>query len=307
MPFTVGVDVGGTNIKLGLVSSQGKIVARSRLATKDFARKEKLIAALTDAIEDLIEVNGLPSKEISGIGIGLPGLIDPEKGLIHLLPNISNWRNVPLKKIIEKRLGILTCLENDVHLIALAEWQFGAGKGYENLICIALGTGVGSGLILNNALYRGEGFAAGEIGHIPLNEVGPSCSCGGYGCFERYVGNQEITNASVKIFKKKLSPHDLGRLAAQGDVRAIRLWQRIGTHIGNGLVGIVNFLNPRLIIIGGGVSNNFKYLAPTIRQIIKSRAMQVQKKMVKVVPARLGDDAGIIGAQVLVKEQAREH
>ena len=213
--FTIGIDVGGTNIKLGLVSSQGRVVARSRLVTKDFVQnKNKLIAALAGAIEDLLDINGVASKDVYGAGIGLPGLIDPQKGFIHVLPNIPHWRNVPLKKILENQLNIPVFLENDVKLITLAEWTFGTGKGYQNLICVALGTGVGSGLILNNALYRGEGFVAGELGHLPLNETGPACPCGGYGCFERYVGNQEIIARGAKIFKKKdITPPDLRRLA----------------------------------------------------------------------------------------------
>ena len=307
--FTIGIDVGGTNIKLGLVSPRGQILSRSRLVTKDFVQnKNKLIAALANAIEDLMEVNGLPVKDVAGVGIGLPGLINPQKGLIHLLPNIPGWRNVPLKKILEKKLGLPISLENDVKLITLAEWQFGAGRGFQNLICVALGTGVGSGLIFNNALYRGEGFVAGELGHVPLNETGPACPCGGFGCFERYVGNQVIIAKGAKIFKKEhMTPEELGDLADKGNVRALKVWKDIGTHIGNGLIGVVNLLNPRLIILGGGIAKHFKHLAPTIHSVIQRRAMPVQKTMAKIVRAQLGDDAGIIGAQVLVKDKTLAH
>jgi len=187
-------------------------------------------------------------------------------------------------------------------MITLGEWKFGAGRGYKNLLCMTLGTGVGGGLILNNALYRGEGFVAGEIGHIPLNENGPLCNCGGRACFERAVGNQILLARIKKIFGRDFSIESVHALAHNGDRRALKFWEETATHIGNGLVGVVNVLNPPLIIIGGGVANNERFLFQTISRVIKARAMKVQAAMVKIVRAKLGNDAGIIGAQVLVKE-----
>ena len=175
--YVIGIDVGGTNIKFGLVSPSGKVVFRSRLGTdKLMVNKNKLIKNIIKEIEIILEENSLTRKDILGIGIGLPGLIDPKKGIVNFLPNIPGWKNVPLKTIMEKALKIPIFIENDVNLIALGEWKFGAGKGYKNLICMTLGTGVGSGLILNNQLYRGEGYVAGELGHMPLNEKGPRCN-----------------------------------------------------------------------------------------------------------------------------------
>ena len=166
---------------------------------------------------------------------------------------------------------------------------------------------MGAGLVLNGALYRGEGFVAGELGHMPLNEKGPDCNCGGWGCFECYVGNGHLLKEARKIFKKNtIELPDVFYLANQGNVRAIRFWEETAAHIGNALVGVVNLLNPRLIVLGGGVSNNYKFMGKTINAIINKRAMKVQAKMVKIVRAKLSDDAGIIGAQVLVKEAIRE-
>ncbi len=302
--ISVGVDFGGTNIKMGLVDGSGRMIDRSHLVTKSFARnKKKLINALVDSILDLLEQNHLNKKDVLGIGLGLPGLVDPVKGIVNFLPNVPGWHNVPLKNFIQKRTKILTFLDNDVNLITLGEWKYGAGKGYRNLVCMTLGTGIGGGLILNGALYRGEGFAAGEIGHMPINEKGPGCPCGGYGCFERYVGNQQLLDKGRKIFKNKnFQLEDIFDLANQGNVRAVQFWRETATHVGNGLIGIVNLLNPQLIIIGGGVSNNFKFLRKTITRIIDQRAMKVQAKIVKVVKSKLGDDAGILGGQVLVKD-----
>ena len=305
--YTVGVDVGGTNIKFGLVNSQGKVVARYHLNTKSYGlRKNELVKVLVGAIDALLKENNISRNHVAGIGIGLPGLIDPVKGVVHFLPNIPGWRKVPLKNIFEKGLGIKTFLENDVNLITLGEWKFGAGRGAKNMVCMTLGTGVGGGLIFNNRLYRGEGFVAGEIGHMPLNENGSDCGCGGYACLERYVGNRYILKKAAKIFRRPtIDFPDIRRLSRQGDKRARLFWKEMATHIGNGLVGIVNLLNPTLIVIGGGVSNNYRFLFPTIRRVIKKRAMPVQASMVKIVRAKLGDEAGIIGANVLVHHAAQ--
>jgi len=306
--YTVGIDVGGTNIKLGLINRTGKIVARDFLDTKRYRQsKGKLIDTIIQAIDCLVKQKGLALKNISGIGFGLPGLIDSKKGIVQFLPNIPGWRNVPLKNIIQKKLRIPVVIDNDVNLVTLGEWKFGAGKGYKNLMCMTLGTGVGAGLVFNGALYRGEGFVAGELGHMPLNEKGPDCRCGGWGCFERYVGNDYLLQQAAKIFKNKnIQLQDIFYLADQGNARAVQFWHEMATHIGNALVGFVNLLNPKLIIIGGGVSNSYKFLGKTINAIVKRRAMKTQARMVNIVRAKLGDDAGIIGAQVLVKEAARE-
>ena len=304
MKYIIGVDVGGTNVKLGMVSPSGRVVARSHLNTKSFTRsRTHLIQAIVGTIEQLIADFKISKRDISGVGFGLPGQIDPTKGIVKFLPNISGWKNVPLRQIIQNKLKLPVFLGNDAHLITLAEWKFGAGRGVQNLICITLGTGVGGGLILNNALYRGEGFVAGEIGHVPLNEHGPACNCGGFGCFERFVGNQVLFAKAGKIFHlPEMTTEEMFRLAGRGNRKALRFWDETATHIGNGLVGAINLLNPRLIILGGGVANNFKFLHKKIKQVIDQRAMKVQAAMVKIVQSQLGDDAGIIGAQVLVKE-----
>ena len=190
--FVIGIDVGGTNIKLGIVNRQGTVIARSSLVTESFVHnRNKLIQALAAAVVCLISQAKLKKSSIIGIGIGLPGLIDPIKGIVQFLPNIPHWKNVPLKAILEKKLKIPTYLENDVNLITLGEWRFGAGRGVKNLVCVTLGTGVGGGLILNSQLYRGEGYVAGEVGHIPLNEKGPRCNCGGYRRFFPQFGKQQ--------------------------------------------------------------------------------------------------------------------
>ena len=151
--YVVGVDVGGTNIKLGVVHPSGRVIARTSFPTQRFAsNKTKLVAALAQEIKAIIAVAGLNTKNMAGIGIGLPGLIDHTKGIVRFLPNIPGWRNVPLCRILQKKIGLPVYIDNDVKLITLAEWKFGAGRGTANMICLTLGTGVGSGLIFENKL-----------------------------------------------------------------------------------------------------------------------------------------------------------
>ncbi|MBP9854889.1 MAG: ROK family protein [Candidatus Omnitrophica bacterium] len=296
--YIIGIDVGGTNVKLGIVSPKGKITARHNFSTKKYSQnKTQLINALVSNIEALLAEHNIPKKDIGAIGMGLPGLIDPIKGLVHYLPNIPGWKNVPLKKILQDKLGLPIYMDNDVKVITLAEWKYGAGVGYENFMCITLGTGVGGGLVFNNKMYRGEGYVAGEIGHMPLYDK----------TLEGLVGNKVLQQRAAKIFKNKdISLEEVYRLADLGNDRAKEFWQETGNYIGTTLAGVINLLNLRLIIIGGGVSNNFKFLSPAIKSTIDEKCMKVQAKMVKVVRCKLHDDAGIIGAQILVKDPTIE-
>ena len=300
--YVVGVDVGGTNIKLGVVGPSGQVIVRNSFATKPFASSRiKLMMALASEIEASIVAAGLTKTQIAGVGIGLPGLIDYEKGVVRFLPNIPGWKNVHLKSILQKKIKLPVFVDNDVKIITLAESKFGAGKGVRNLVCLTLGTGVGAGLILNGQLYRGEENAAGELGHMPLNEHGPKCNCGGVGCFETYVGNRPLfVLASRMMGKPGMTTLDMFALAQKGNKKALLFWKTVAERIGNGLVGIVNLLNPHLIIIGGGVSNNEKYLFKTIADTIRRRAMSLQGASFKIKRAKFKDDAGIIGAYVLV-------
>lgn len=292
--YILGIDVGGTNVNLGVINRNGSIIARHHFPTQKYSRtKNRLIDAIAMYAQELLDENSIDKKNISGVGMGLPGLVDPVKGVVKYLPNIPGWREVPLAKILKSKLRLPVYIDNDVNMITLAEWKYGEAKGCKNFLCITLGTGVGGGLILNNELYRGEGYVAGEIGHMPLEDK----------ILEAYVGNVPLQERAAKLFKNKnIELDEVFELAKMGNVLALELWQEAGTHIGNVLAGVVNLLNVRLIVIGGGVSSNFRFLAPAIRKAIQARSMKVQASMVKVVRSKLVDDAGLIGAQILVNE-----
>lgn len=302
MKNTIAIDLGGTNLKLGLLDQSCKIRFKKVLSTKNFTQKERLITAIVNSIQQIIKEKNLKKSQIRGIGLGLPGPINVEKGIVHFFPNIPGWKEVRLKSILEKRLGLAVYLDNDANLMALAEFHRGAAREAKNAICLTLGTGVGGGIIIEGRLYRGSTFNAGELGHIPINENGPRCNCAGRACIETYVGNVRILRIARQIFGRSISLEEASALAKRKNKRALKLWQDAGRRLGIALSGVVNLLNPDVIVIGGGVAAAGEVLFRNIRSTIAKRAMRIQARHVKVKPAKLGSDAGLIGAGLLVKE-----
>ncbi len=308
--LTLAIDVGGTNIKLALVDRRGKIKSKKVFPTYKH-HKKGLIIDLLFYIENLLLELKLKKNDLSGVGIGLPGIVDTSRGLVHSLTNIAGFKNVPLKNILEKKLLWPVFIDNDSNLMALGEYRFGAGQGSRNIVCLTLGTGVGGGLIINGKLYRGSYFSAGELGHIPLSETGLRCNCGGWGCLETYLGNtylvkeaqDKIDNRRTVLSKVNLTPEKITLAAKKGDKLAIEIWEKAGERLGTALVGIVNLLNPEKIIIGGGLAQAGRFLFNPIRKTIKQRAMYFPAKKVKILKAQLGENAGLIGAAVLVGEE----
>jgi glucokinase len=300
MKFIIGVDLGGTNIKFGLFDDRLKLVDKQILNTARFKGKQQLIEILASGINDIIAKNGLEKKDIRGVGLGLPGPVDFKKGIVYFFPNIPGWKKVPLRKILKDKLGLPVYLDNDVKVMALAEYNLGAAKKFKNVVCITLGTGIGGAILTEGRLYRGSGNAAGEVGHIPINENGPKCNCGGKACIEAYVGNRRILAKAKKALRREISLEELTRLARQGNRQARKIWQDVGTKLGVALTGVVNFCNPDCIVVGGGVANAGKILFDQIKKTIKERAMALQAGEVKVVRAALGENAGMIGAAILV-------
>ena len=274
------------------------------MPTGNFFSQPSLIEAIINASENIIRNNGLVSGISGGIGLGLPGPIDVKKGLVHFFPNIPGWVDVPLRAILKKRIGLPVFIDNDANLMCLAEYKLGAAKGARNAVCLTLGTGVGGGLIIEGRLYRGSSFAAGEIGHMPINEEGPDCNCGGTACLESYIGNRRIASRVRNVFGKDIPLEKVSRMAARNNRKAVKIWEDVAGKLGLGLVGVVNLLNPDRIVIGGGVANAGDSLLSKVREVLLTKAMVVQAKAVKVLKAKLGNDAGMLGAALLVKQQS---
>ncbi len=312
----IGIDLGGTNTKIALISNETNILDRSTFLTKAYALKKDLINKLINEVNSLLHSNGYSINNLTGIGIGLAGLVDYSKGFIFNLTNIPGWRKVPLRSSLEGKFNVPVYLDNDANAICLGEYLYGAGKDSNNLVSVSLGTGIGSGIIINGKLYRGSSFSAGEIGHIIINENGPECGCGSFGCLEAYVGNSAIIKAANERLKRKkskilnritrgniknLTPRHLSLAAKEGDPVSIAIWKDIGRHLGIGLSALVNLLNPDKIVLCGGISKAGNFLLKPAVKSLKKFSMDVPGKIVKVLLSKLGDDAGVIGAASLVK------
>lgn len=300
--FIIGIDLGGTNLKVGLLDLKYKIKARSILSTRHFLKKKSLIDAIIESVNKIINDNRIRKPSIIGLGLGLPGPVDTEKGIVHFFPNIPGWKEVNLKNILESRLRLPVFLDNDANLMALAEYKLGAARGSKAAVCLTLGTGVGGGLILGGRLYRGANNAVAEIGHMPINEKGPKCNCGGIACLEAYIGNNRLLEEGKRLFGRSITLEELSRLAKKQNKKAKDVWQKAAERLGVALSGIVNLLNPDCIVIGGGVAGAGRILFNRVKRVISKRAMSIQAKQVKVFRAKLGNDAGLIGAGILVRE-----
>lgn len=300
--YCIGIDLGATNIKLGLVRND-KIIYKYSLPTRNFGHQAFLIEALCKNIAAILSEKGIPRKDVSGVGIGVPGPVDFARGIVRYFPNIKGWKNVPLRKIMRQKVRMPVYIDNDANLMSLAEARLGAAKGEKNVIGLTLGTGVGAGIMINGGIYRGASFAAGEMGHIPLNERGPRCNCGGAACLERYIGNRYILQNAKKVFGKNITLEEVSRLAKAGNKKAARIWDGVAMHLGIGLSGVINFFNPGAVVIGGGVSHAGRLILDKVRRVVRERAMPTHSRAVKILKARLGNDAGMIGAALLVQQE----
>jgi len=294
--FIVAIDLGGTNIKVALFSPGFKMRDRLSGPTPALRGRQAVIAAVLEMVAGLLSRRKISAGSISAAGIGVPGPVDFDRQVVHFLPNIPGWRNVPLSSVFTAACGIPCVVDNDAKMMALAEYTLGAAKGSRNAVCLTLGTGVGAGLIIEGKLYRGADNAAGEIGHLPLNENGPACPCGGKACLERYAGNGALLKEARAALGASITLEKASALAAGGNRKALRFWRAASTHIGIALAGLSNVLNPDVIVVGGGVSSAGRPLFDGIKENLLRRAMPVQGRRVKVVRAALGNDAGLIGA-----------
>jgi glucokinase len=313
--YIVAVDIGGTNTKIAVFRGRA-ISDRISFPTGLCRGKNELIKFTCFQIAELLNRKNIKKNEVLGIGMGLPGLIDYNTGMVHYLVNVRGWKDVPLKKIMKRITGLDTYVDNDVNVTTLAELYFGSAKGEKNAVCITLGTGIGGGLIMDGRLYRGGAFSAGEIGHVTVDLNGDKCNCGNKGCAEAYVGNKYLIRKVKKELKGKrnrviekltqgninrLTPDRLARAAAMGDAYSIRVWKQTGEYLGVALASVINILDPDRIVIGGGVANAGGFLFEPLIKTVKGRAMKIPANHVKISKSKLGDDAGLLGAATLVR------
>jgi glucokinase len=302
----IGVDFGGTSVKPGVVKG-GVIVEKGNvIPTIQDGNVDALIGSIVAEINRLRQNN----EDITAVGFGLPGIINPAEGMVVNLTNVKGWRDIPLREIVSQKTGLVTNLENDAKAMAYAEWRFGAGGTLPNVVCITLGTGIGGGLILNGRLYRGARMVAGEVGQTSIDYQGKDFVYGNKGALEAYVGIWHIAERAKEIYSsagKTLSdedalPHKLSAAADAGDPLALQLWSDIGLKLGVGISNAVWLLNPHRIVIGGGVAKAGDRLLQKIHSTIRERTEKTFWEKLEIVPATLGNDAGIIGAATLATE-----
>jgi glucokinase len=288
---------------------EGRIVRQGELIdTQQLGTPEAIVDALVKVIGDLQAA----APGVSAVGIGLPGLVDSLNGVVHELTNVPGWVDVALRSLLAERTGLPVAIENDANAMAYGEFKHGAARDARHVVCITLGTGVGGALILDGKLFRGAQLGAGEIGHVSIDYRGQAGPYGNYGGLEEYVGNVQIGERAAMAYeaagKKKpaedCTPAALAKAAAAHDEIALRLWNDIGTEIGCALTSVIYIINPDAIVIGGGIAKAGDVLFGPIRRAIVTRTPPVFHERLRIVPAALGNDAGIIGSSLLALEAA---
>lgn len=321
MKVYVGCDLGGTNIKAGLVDvDTGTVLTSRTIPTLARQGPEAVLERMAKIITELINESQMDSSEIGGLGISAPGVIDLETNTTLFLPNLyTEWRNVPVGERMKSHLGLDVAMLNDVRAITYGEWAFGAGQGVDSIACFAIGTGVGGGLLVNNQLVLGFGGTAGELGHQTVDPNGPLCGCGNYGCIEVFSSGPAIAAEagrgirqgwSTKILElidndlNKLSAKIVAEAARMGDTLALEVWNRAGTYLGIGIANILTCVGVKRVVIGGGVSKAGELLLDPIWRVVKERVFLMPVEKVEILTAKLGNDAGTVG---MAAWSARQH
>jgi len=313
---TVGIDIGGTNIKIATLWSDGELLHATQIPTNAASGPGAALPRLIAAIEELLEKSNMSVQALRTIGMDSAGIIDPHSKQVVDSPNLRSWEGFGLCEALAEHFDVIASLENDVNAMAYGEWKCGAGRGTQNMVALTLGTGVGGGLILDGRLYRGAHGAAAELGHMTLDLHGPDCSCPNRGCFERHLGAAWIVERAIERIGsdsrpsalrglpiEQLDPRSLSVAADAGDAIAAEVLQEVGEMLGFALVSIANIFDPECIVIGGGVSRAGDRLFKPAEEVLRRRAMSIPARNVRLVAAELGDEAALIGASLLAVER----
>ncbi|GAB7388955.1 ROK family transcriptional regulator [Bacillaceae bacterium] len=318
--YVIGGDVGISKIVAAVTDLEARIVAKVTRDLQHFANEEAsgaqetVMALVKETIHRIIAQSGIDKDKFLGIGIGMHGLVDSETGTAVFAPNFP-LRNVPVKRLLEEEFAIPAYLDNDVRAMALGESWYGHGKDVENFLFVNVGMGIGAGIVLNREVYRGVSQSAGEIGHTTVLEDGPRCNCGNYGCLETVAAAPAIAKRTIKEIKRgavtslrervgerleEITAKMVYEEAVKGDELSIRIIRDTGRFLGIAIANAINLFNPQLVVIGGGVAQAGEMLLEPLIQTAMNRALEVPARAVKILPSKLGEDAGVIGAAVLV-------
>ncbi|MFB2978087.1 ROK family protein [Microseira sp. BLCC-F43] len=291
MTEIIGIDLGGTAIKLGRFDRDGNCLQSLTIPTPNPATPAAVLDAMVDAIAQID-----PHKNARAIGVGTPGPADAAGRIAIVGINLDGWQNIPLADWLEARTGLPTIIANDANCAGLGEAWLGAGRRFRNFILLTLGTGVGGAIILEGKLFVGHQGAAGELGLVTLNPDGPPCNSGNQGSLEQYV--------SVVAIRRRtgMEPEELGKLAKAGDAFALEFWRNYGRDLGIGLTSSIYILAPEAVVIGGGVSASAQFFFPSAIAEIERRVLPSSRARLQLLPADLGNSAGMVGAAKLAQQ-----
>jgi glucokinase len=315
----IGVDLGGTTMAVALLDEGGRILEKATVPTLAHHGHDAVIDRIAQLIHQVINSAGVGHDQVGAIGIGVPGVLAMEKGLTLFLPNLpGTWPRVPLAPRIEEAVGLPTFLLNDVRSITLGEKTYGAGQEVDNMVCLAIGTGIGGGVVVGGKLLLGLDGTAGELGHQIIDPYGPRCGCGNRGCLEAFASGPAIASMGLRAVKQglttrigELCDYDLNAItpkliyqaALEGDAVAQEIYEMAGFYIGIGVANLITILSPQMVVIGGGVAQAGELLLAPIREAARQRVHVTPFEKVQIVQAELSTDAGMIGAAVWAQQQ----
>ncbi len=311
--LALGIDLGGTKILTAIISARGEILSRDYRATPVQEGPDGVVKAIVDSANVVLGQAGIAITDIEAVGIGAPGISNPDTGSILTSPNLPGWCNVPLRDMVADKLDIKCFLVNDANAAALGELSFGAGRGAHNFIYVTLSTGIGGGIVVDGRVYSGATGFAGEIGHMTIDDDGPLCNCGNKGCWEALASGSALETEARRWVEEgatttilacaggeldKVTARVVQVAAEQGDELAQKLIARTGRYVGVGLANLINIFNPELIVIGGGLSNMGDVLLKPAFKEAEERAYKASWQAVRFARAELGADSGVLGAAV---------
>jgi glucokinase len=317
----LAVDIGGTKILAALFSPDGRMLATETVPTLVQEGVKAVVARLVSAVDGLLERNQVSRAQLGGIGIACAGGVDTGRGVVVTpSPNMPGWVDVPLAEIVSEQFHVVAYLVNDASAAALGEHRFGAGKGVNDLVLLTLGTGIGGGIIADGRLYLGAVGAAGELGHMTVEDSGSVCGCGNKGCLEMLASGTAVARDAVLRINdgrksaltdmaggkiENITAEMVGTAARQGDSLAGDVIARAAYYLGVGLVNIVNIFNPEMIILGGGMAELGDLLIAPGRRMVAERAFSISARAVRIVTAQLGNEAGVYGAAAFAGDKIR--
>lgn len=293
----IGIDIGGTNTKIGLVTSAGKLIDRETATTPESRDPEAVVSVAAKAVRDLITRNKLTPV---GAGVGAPGIVNRDRSRVVVAPNFPTWHDVPLPDLFERALALPVVMDNDVNAFGIGEFRWGAAVGLKHFIAAALGTGIGGAVFIDGKIYRGATGGAGEVGFTVISPDGPDV-IGCQGVLEAYVGRRAFDKLAAELFPTGPfpTPRHITDMAAEGEPRARKIHEKLAAYLAEAAATWVNILNPEAVVLGGGTLAGADYFFEVFTEKLKKRARRCLVQELKVLPGKLGYYAGLLGAAAL--------